>query len=191
MVAVGQARHGDRLGVRTLAVAQDELADGAVSAFQTRYQLFPGVQLSVIGLIVRQSIVLELGPLLTASHESLRDDYEVSVPAVEEVMVNGPSHMYIERSGKIIRVDSLVTQKGHWLFNVNSYLKYTKQESWGPIFKYQKTSPGAMIAGANAYLDGFSPNVNARSVTDAPRAIEYSASANIAARRLVRSAASS
>ena len=39
---------------------------GAVSAFQTRFQLFPGVQLSVIGLIVRQSIVLELGPLLTA-----------------------------------------------------------------------------------------------------------------------------
>ena len=39
---------------------------GAVSAFQTRYQLFPGVQLSVVGLIVRQSIVLELGPLLTA-----------------------------------------------------------------------------------------------------------------------------
>ncbi|MDZ7631293.1 MAG: LptF/LptG family permease [Gemmatimonadaceae bacterium] len=40
---------------------------GAVSAFQTRYQLFPGVQLSVIGLIVRQSIVLELGPLLTGA----------------------------------------------------------------------------------------------------------------------------
>ncbi|MEO7520399.1 MAG: ABC transporter permease, partial [Gemmatimonas sp.] len=39
---------------------------GAVTAFQTRYQLFPGVQLSVVGLITRQSIVLELGPLLTA-----------------------------------------------------------------------------------------------------------------------------
>lgn len=39
---------------------------GAVIALQTRYQLFPGVQLSVVGLIVRQSIVLELGPLLTA-----------------------------------------------------------------------------------------------------------------------------
>ncbi len=39
---------------------------GGVTAFQTRYQLFPGVQLSVVGLIVRQSIVLELGPLLTA-----------------------------------------------------------------------------------------------------------------------------
>jgi phospholipid/cholesterol/gamma-HCH transport system permease protein len=39
---------------------------GGVTAFQTRYQLFPGVQLSVVGLIARQSIVLELGPLLTA-----------------------------------------------------------------------------------------------------------------------------
>ena len=39
---------------------------GAVTAFQTRYQLFGGVQLSVVGLISRQSIILELGPLLTA-----------------------------------------------------------------------------------------------------------------------------
>ncbi len=39
---------------------------GGVTAFQTRYQLFPGVQVSVVGLIARQSIVLELGPLLTA-----------------------------------------------------------------------------------------------------------------------------
>ena len=38
---------------------------GSVIALQTRYQLFPGVQLSVVGLIVRQSIVLELGPVLT------------------------------------------------------------------------------------------------------------------------------
>ncbi len=39
---------------------------GAVSAFQSYYQLFAGVQLSVLGLLVRGSIVLELGPLLTA-----------------------------------------------------------------------------------------------------------------------------
>jgi phospholipid/cholesterol/gamma-HCH transport system permease protein len=39
---------------------------GAVTAFQTFYQLFAGVQYSVVGLISRQSIVLELGPLLTA-----------------------------------------------------------------------------------------------------------------------------
>jgi phospholipid/cholesterol/gamma-HCH transport system permease protein len=38
---------------------------GSVIALQTRYQLFPGVVLSVVGLIARQMIVLELGPLLT------------------------------------------------------------------------------------------------------------------------------
>jgi phospholipid/cholesterol/gamma-HCH transport system permease protein len=38
---------------------------GGVIAIQTRYQLFPGVQLSIIGLSTRLMIVLELGPLLT------------------------------------------------------------------------------------------------------------------------------
>lgn len=38
---------------------------GAVIAYQTRYQLFPGVQLSIIGLASRLMVVLELGPLLT------------------------------------------------------------------------------------------------------------------------------
>jgi phospholipid/cholesterol/gamma-HCH transport system permease protein len=38
---------------------------GGVIAIQTRYQLFPGVQLSIIGLASRLMIVLELGPLLT------------------------------------------------------------------------------------------------------------------------------
>ena len=39
---------------------------GAVSGYQTVYQLFPGAQLSAVGWIVRQSIILELGPLITA-----------------------------------------------------------------------------------------------------------------------------
>jgi phospholipid/cholesterol/gamma-HCH transport system permease protein len=38
---------------------------GAVTAYQTRYQLFPGVPYSTVGWITRQSIVLEIGPLLT------------------------------------------------------------------------------------------------------------------------------
>jgi phospholipid/cholesterol/gamma-HCH transport system permease protein len=38
---------------------------GGVVAYQTRYQLFPGVQLSIIGLASRLMVVLELGPLLT------------------------------------------------------------------------------------------------------------------------------
>jgi phospholipid/cholesterol/gamma-HCH transport system permease protein len=39
---------------------------GAVIALQSRYQLFTGVQLSVVGLISRQTIILEMGPLLTS-----------------------------------------------------------------------------------------------------------------------------
>jgi phospholipid/cholesterol/gamma-HCH transport system permease protein len=38
---------------------------GGVIALQTRYQLFPGVELSIIGLASRLMVVLELGPLLT------------------------------------------------------------------------------------------------------------------------------
>ena len=39
---------------------------GAVTGFQAFYQLFPGVQYSVLGLLVRGSIMMELGPLLTS-----------------------------------------------------------------------------------------------------------------------------
>ena len=39
---------------------------GGVIALQVRYQLFQGIQLSIVALSARQMIVLELGPLLTA-----------------------------------------------------------------------------------------------------------------------------
>src|SRR5205809_1106478 len=38
---------------------------GAVIAMQTKAQLFPGVEQSVVGFPTRQTIVLEMGPLLT------------------------------------------------------------------------------------------------------------------------------
>lgn len=38
---------------------------GGVISLQSRYQLFPGIQLSVVGFITRQTLVLEIGPLLT------------------------------------------------------------------------------------------------------------------------------
>ncbi|MEO6444197.1 MAG: ABC transporter permease [Gemmatimonadaceae bacterium] len=55
-----------RMGVDSLPLTAIVAAFiGSVIALQTRYQLFPGVQLSVVGLISRQMIILELGPLLT------------------------------------------------------------------------------------------------------------------------------
>jgi phospholipid/cholesterol/gamma-HCH transport system permease protein len=54
------------IGVDSLPLASLVAAFiGSVIALQSRYQLFPGVQLSIVGLISRQMIVLELGPLLT------------------------------------------------------------------------------------------------------------------------------
>jgi phospholipid/cholesterol/gamma-HCH transport system permease protein len=56
-----------RIGVDSLPLTAIVAAFiGSVIALQTRYQLFAGVQLSVVGLGARQIIVLELGPLLTA-----------------------------------------------------------------------------------------------------------------------------
>ena len=80
-----------------------------------------------------------------------------------EIIVTAGGHPYVIgtrlylNKGKIIRVDSLVTDKGDWLFNANAYLKYTKKEGdWSDLYKYQKTSPAEMMRGANAYLDAFS-----------------------------------
>ncbi|MGC1269167.1 MAG: hypothetical protein WA842_01065 [Croceibacterium sp.] len=78
-----------------------------------------------------------------------------------EVIVTQGSHQYVIgtrlylHQGQVIRVDSLVTDKGDWLFNANAYLKYTKGENWSPLNPYQRTLPREMIRGANAYLDGF------------------------------------
>ncbi len=38
---------------------------GGVISLQIRYQLFPGIQLTIVGLSVRQIVILETGPLLT------------------------------------------------------------------------------------------------------------------------------
>jgi phospholipid/cholesterol/gamma-HCH transport system permease protein len=54
------------IGVDSLPLAAMVAAFiGSVIALQVRYQIFPGIDLSVVGLSVRQMVVLELGPLLT------------------------------------------------------------------------------------------------------------------------------
>ena len=79
-----------------------------------------------------------------------------------EVIVTDAGHPYVIGTrlyldkGKILRVDSLVTDKGDWLFNATAYLKFSKNENWGELHKYQHTSQEEMIRGANAYLDFFS-----------------------------------
>lgn len=64
------------------------------------------------------------------------------------------TRLYVH-DGEIIRVDSLDTVPGNWLFNANSYLHYTSTEDWSELHPYQRTDPAEMIRGANAYLDAF------------------------------------
>jgi hypothetical protein len=90
----------------------------------------------------------------TSFHDPLR------CKTFSEIIVTG-AHPYVIgtrlylHNGKVIRVDSLVTKPGDWLFNANAYLKYTRAENWQPLMKYQHTAPAEMIRGANAYLDAF------------------------------------
>jgi hypothetical protein len=97
-------------------------------------------------------------PLTIAHSTSLHDP--VRCKTFTEFVVTGAkpyvvgTRLYLDK-GKVIRVDSLVTKPGDWLFNANAYAKYAKAENWQPIMKYQGTSPAEMIRGANAYLDAF------------------------------------
>lgn len=83
-----------------------------------------------------------------------------------EVVVTGAkpyvigTRLYMDK-GKVIRVDSLVTKPGDWLFNANAYHKYSAAENWQPLMKYQGTAPAEMIRGANAYLDAFADKFTA------------------------------
>lgn len=97
---------------------------------------------------------------LPIAHEmSFHDDQRCKT--FTEIIVTEGGHPYVIgtrlylHQGKVIRVDSLVTDKGDWLFNANAYLKYARQEDWSPLTKYQGTEPAEMIRGANAYLDAF------------------------------------
>jgi hypothetical protein len=98
-------------------------------------------------------------PLPVANAMSFHDDKRCKT-FTEVIVTQGGTpyvigtRLYLHQ-GKVLRVDSIVTKTGDWLFNANAYLKYTKQEDWGDLFKYQKTPPSEMIRGANAYLDGF------------------------------------
>jgi phospholipid/cholesterol/gamma-HCH transport system permease protein len=59
-------KHMKNIGVDSLPLTLAVAAFiGSVIALQTRYQIFPGIQLSVVPFISRQMIVLEMAPLLT------------------------------------------------------------------------------------------------------------------------------
>lgn len=79
-----------------------------------------------------------------------------------EVIVTKGDHPYVLGTrlyvddGKITRIDSLVTDKGDWLFNANAYLKYSSAEDWSAPKPEARVSGQELINAANSYLDQFS-----------------------------------
>jgi hypothetical protein len=79
-----------------------------------------------------------------------------------EVIVTEGDHQYVVGTrlyvdgGKIERIDSLVTDKGDWLFNANAYLKYSAAEDWSAPAPAARVPAKELISAANSYLDLFS-----------------------------------
>jgi hypothetical protein len=64
------------------------------------------------------------------------------------------TRLYVDK-GKVTRIDSLVTDKGDWLFNANAYLKYSSKEDWSALKPEARISAQELINAANSYLDLF------------------------------------
>ncbi len=79
-----------------------------------------------------------------------------------EVIVTEGGHSYVIGTrlsvddGRITKIDSLVTDKGDWLFNANNYLKYSKAEDWHPLSPAERLPMQELINAGNEYLDQFS-----------------------------------
>lgn len=78
-----------------------------------------------------------------------------------EVVVTEGGHKYVVGTrltvadGAITEIDSLVTDKGDWLFNADAYLKFASAEDWGTLKPAQRVPAQELIDGANQYLDLF------------------------------------
>jgi hypothetical protein len=79
-----------------------------------------------------------------------------------EVIVTEGGHPYVigtrlsVDNGRITAIDSLVTDKGDWLFNANSYLKFASAENWQPLPPAERVPMQQLINAGNSYLDQFS-----------------------------------
>ncbi|KAK0703887.1 hypothetical protein B0T26DRAFT_624194, partial [Lasiosphaeria miniovina] len=58
-------------------------------------------------------------------------------------------------SGRLTKIDRVVTTPGDWLFNATGTLHYALGEDWGAIPVAQRDSRAAIQAAADAYLDVF------------------------------------
>jgi hypothetical protein len=78
---------------------------------------------------------------------------EVIVTNKEKPYVLG-TRLRVNRD-KIAEIEILWTTTGYWLFNAESYLKWSSSEKWDVIPANQRDTRATLVAAANAYLDAF------------------------------------
>ena len=98
-------------------------------------------------------------PLKIDHHRSFFDTD--TCQSITEVIVTDRAAPYVFSTrlrvnhDKIAELEILWTTTGYWLFNADAYLKYSSTENWDPIPADRRSSRGALVAAANAYLDAF------------------------------------
>jgi hypothetical protein len=98
-------------------------------------------------------------PMKIDFHRSLLDTAtcqtftEVIVTDQEKPYVLG-TRMRVNRE-KIAELEIIWETTGHWLFNADSYLKYSSTEKWDVIPAEKRDTRSTLVSAAGAYLDAF------------------------------------
>ena len=110
-----------------------------------------------------------LKPLVVDFHRSFIDT-ELCEAYTEVICASG-EHPYIIGArlkiggDNISEVEALVTDKDDWLFNADTYLKYSPSEDWSILPSSMQSDRETMIRVANAYFDIFK---DSSTVNDVP-----------------------
>lgn len=98
-------------------------------------------------------------PLKIDFHRTLVDP--TTCQTFTEVIVTDKTHPYVlgtrvrVNHDKIVEIESMVTQPGDWLFNVDNYYKWSPNEHWDVIPADERDTRETLVGAANAYLDAF------------------------------------
>lgn len=98
-------------------------------------------------------------PLPIAFHRSFFD--VETCRTFTEVIVTEGGHPYVigtrlkVENGRILEIDSLVTDEDDWLFNAENYLKYSTAEDWRILDPDERVDRQTLIAAGDAYFNRF------------------------------------
>jgi len=106
---------------------------------------------------IKKSILLK--PMKIDYHFSAYDT--ATCQTFTEIVVTDKAAPYIFATrlrvpgNEITEVETLWTTTGHWLFDVDAYLKYTVIQNWGEIPDVMRSTRENLLYAANSYLDAF------------------------------------